>query len=335
MAELGFRTINEMVGHVARLKVNQEIAYWKYRELDLRPLLYKEPVGDEVGQYKSVPQDHGIEDILDRELISHAHPALTAAQRVTSTFPIKNTDRAVGTMLSYEIRKQWMGEGLPDASIQYRFRGSAGQSFGAFGAAGIEFTLEGEANDYFGKGLSGGRLIVVPDRGATFDPSTNIIIGNVAFYGATDGEAYIKGMAGERFAVRNSGVKTVVEGIGDHGCEYMTGGLVVVLGKTGKNFAAGMSGGMAYIHDADVDFIERLNSEMVELEALNEDDQQLLRQMLRNHFAYTSSKLALSMLNDWEQTLTKFIKVMPRDYKAVLERKKQKPNIGVKVAPMA
>ena len=335
MAELGFRTVNEMVGHVDRLKVNQEIAYWKYRELDLRPLLYKEPVGDEVGQYKRIPQDHGIDDILDRELIAHAQPALTAAQKVTSTFPIKNTDRAVGTMLSYEISKAWMGEGLPDASIQYRFRGSAGQSFGAFGAAGIEFTLEGEANDYFGKGLSGGRLIVVPDRGATFDPSTNIIIGNVAFYGATDGESYIKGMAGERFAVRNSGVKTVVEGIGDHGCEYMTGGLVVVLGKTGKNFAAGMSGGMAYIHDADGDFDERLNTEMVALEPLNEDDQQLLRQMLRNHFAYTSSKLALGMLNDWEQTLTQFIKVMPRDYKAVLERKREKPNIGVKVAPMA
>ncbi|MEO0874210.1 MAG: glutamate synthase-related protein, partial [Bacteroidota bacterium] len=335
MAELGFRTVNEMVGHVDRLKVNQQVAYWKYRELDLRPLLYKEPVGDEVGQYKRIPQDHGIDDILDRELIAHAQPALTAAQKVTSTFPIKNTDRAVGTMLSYEISKAWMGEGLPDASIQYRFRGSAGQSFGAFGAAGIEFTLEGEANDYFGKGLSGGRLIVVPDRGATFDPSTNIIIGNVAFYGATDGESYIKGMAGERFAVRNSGVKTVVEGIGDHGCEYMTGGLVVVLGKTGKNFAAGMSGGMAYIHDADGDFNERLNTEMVALEPLNEDDQQLLRQMLRNHFAYTSSKLALSMLNDWEQTLTQFTKVMPRDYKAVLERKKEKPNIGVKVAPMA
>ena len=335
MAELGFRTVNEMVGHVDRLKVNQEIAYWKYRELDLRPLLYKEPVGDEVGQYKRIPQDHGIDKILDRDLIAHAQPALTAAQRVTSTFSIKNTDRAVGTMLSYEISKQWMGEGLPDASIQYRFRGSAGQSFGAFGAAGIEFTLEGEANDYFGKGLSGGRLIVVPDRGATFDPATNIIIGNVAFYGATDGEAYIKGMAGERFAVRNSGVKTVVEGIGDHGCEYMTGGLVVVLGKTGKNFAAGMSGGMAYIFDEDKTFSERLNTEMVELEPLNTDDQQLLRQMIRNHFAYTSSKTALAMLNDWEQNLGKFVKVMPRDYKAVLERKQEKPNIGVKVAPMA
>lgn len=335
MAELGFRTVNEMVGHVDRLKVNQEIAYWKYRDLDLRPLLYKEPVGDEVGQYKKIPQDHGIDEILDRELINHAQAALTAAQRVTGIFPIKNTDRAVGTMLSYEISKQWMGEGLPDASIQYRFRGSAGQSFGAFGASGIEFTLEGEANDYFGKGLSGGRLIVVPDREASFTPAENIIVGNVAFYGATDGEAYIKGMAGERFAVRNSGVKTVVEGIGDHGCEYMTGGLVVILGQTGKNFAAGMSGGMAFVHDADGTFEQRVNGEMVDLEPLQEDDQQLLRQMLRNHFSYTSSKLALAMLNDWETTLQHFIKVMPRDYKAVLERKQEKPNIAVKVAPSA
>ncbi|MGH1435703.1 MAG: glutamate synthase large subunit [Lewinella sp.] len=335
MAELGFRTINEMVGHVERLKVNREVTYWKYRDLDLTPLLYKEAVGEEVGQYKKVVQDHGIDQILDRQLIAHAQPALLAAQHVKTTFPIKNTDRAVGTMLSYEISKVWKGDGLPDASIEYRFRGSAGQSFGAFGARGIEFVLEGEANDYFGKGLSGGRLIVVPDREATFDPAKNIIVGNVAFYGATDGEAYIKGLAGERFAVRNSGVKTVVEGIGDHGCEYMTGGLVVNLGETGKNFAAGMSGGMAYVYDPQKDFAERLNAEMVELEPLNGDDQELLRQMLRNHFAYTSSKTALDMLNDWEATLKVFTKVMPRDYKAVLERKQEKPAIGVKMAPTA
>ncbi|MEM1216470.1 MAG: glutamate synthase large subunit, partial [Bacteroidota bacterium] len=222
MAELGFRTVNAMVGHVEMLKVNRDVQYWKYRQLDLTTILYKEPVGEEVGQYKKVPQDHGIDQVLDRRLIAHARQALRGAQSVSSIFPIKNTDRAVGTMLSYEISKQWGGEGLPDACIQYRFQGSAGQSFGAFGANGLEFTLEGEANDYFGKGLSGARLIVVPDRHATFDPAENIIIGNVAFYGATDGEAYIKGRAGERFAVRNSGVKTVVEGIGDHGCEYMT-----------------------------------------------------------------------------------------------------------------
>ncbi|MEL7222103.1 MAG: glutamate synthase subunit alpha, partial [Bacteroidota bacterium] len=266
------------------------------------------------------------------KLIEHAKPALEAAQRVESTFPIKNTDRAVGTMLSYEISRQWYGEGLPDASIKYRFRGSAGQSFGAFGACGLAFTLEGEANDYFGKGLSGARLIVVPDRDATFEPSENIIIGNVAFYGATDGESYIRGTAGERFAVRNSGVKVVVEGIGDHGCEYMTGGLIVVLGDIGKNFAAGMSGGMAYLYNPEQKVEQKLNREMVELEKLGKDDEQLLRQMLRNHFAYTSSDIALAMLNDWEQTCKNFSKVMPRDYKAVLERKNEKPAIAVKVA---
>lgn len=335
MAQLGFRTVNDMVGHVEMLKVNKDVSYWKYRELDLKPILYKEPVGKEVGQYKQVEQDHGIRNVLDRRLIAHADLALNQAQSVTGSWPIKNTDRAVGTMLSHEISKRWYGEGLPDATIKYRFRGSAGQSFGAFGAPGIEFTLEGEANDYFGKGLSGGRLIVVPDRDATFQPSKNIIIGNVAFYGATNGEAYIRGMAGERFAVRNSGVKTVVEGIGDHGCEYMTGGLVVVLGDTGKNFAAGMSGGMAYVYNPDGHFDQKVNSEMVELEALSEDDQSLLRQMIRNHFSYTSSTLALDMLNEWDQVLPHFIKVMPRDYKAVLKRKKQKPNIGVKMAPIA
>jgi glutamate synthase (NADPH/NADH) large chain len=319
---------------VELLKVNQNIQHWKYRHLDLKPLLYKEPVGPSVGQYKQIPQDHGIEHVLDKKLIAHALPALEAAQVVKSIFPIKNTDRAVGTMLSHEISKAWQGEGLPDGSIQYRFRGSAGQSFGAFGANGIEFTLEGEANDYFGKGLSGGRLIVVPDREATFDPAANIIIGNVAFYGATSGEAYIKGMAGERFAVRNSGVKTVVEGIGDHGCEYMTGGLVVVLGATGKNFAAGMSGGMAFVHNPDGTFSRRLNTEMVELEPLDADDQVLLRLMLRNHFTYTSSQTALAMLNDWEATVAQFSKVMPRDYKAVLHRKNMKPNLNVKFAEM-
>jgi glutamate synthase (NADPH/NADH) large chain len=335
MADLGFRTVNEMVGHVELLKVNREIAYWKYRDLDLRPLLYKEPVGEEIGQYKKVVQDHGIDHVLDRQLITHAQPALLTARAVNAVFPIKNTDRAVGTMLSYEISKHWKGDGLPDATIRYHFQGSAGQSFGAFGACGLEFTLEGEANDYFGKGLSGGRLIVVPDRTATFDPAENIIIGNVAFYGATAGEAYIKGQAGERFAVRNSGVKTVVEGIGDHGCEYMTGGLVVNLGPTGKNFAAGMSGGMAYIYNPDQKLSLHLNTEMVELETLGTEDEQLLQQMLRNHFTYTSSKTAARMLEDWENTRQAFAKIMPRDYKAVLERKQERPDIAVKTAVLA
>ena len=332
MAELGFRTVDEMVGKVEMLKAKQQIEHWKYKTLDLSPILYKEPADETVGQYKKIPQDHGIDDVLDRKLIDHAGLSLEAANPVSSTFPIKNTDRAVGAMLSNEISKRWKGEGLPDACIQYRFRGSAGQSFGAFGAKGIEFTLEGEANDYFGKGLSGGRLIVVPDRDAKFTPEENIIIGNVAFYGATSGEAYIRGMGGERFCVRNSGVNTVVEGIGDHGCEYMTGGLVVVIGETGKNFAAGMSGGMAYIYNPEGKFEERVNAEMIDLDPLSDEDQDILRKMIRNHFSYTSSTVALDILNDWDQQKGHFVKVMPKDYKAVLAKKKAKPKVEVKLA---
>ncbi len=321
MAELGFRTINEMVGRTELLKVSQEIEHWKYRSLDLTPILFKEAVDESVGQYKKVAQDHGISDVLDRRLITHARAALEFAERVTGEFPIRNTDRAVGTMLSNEISRRYHAEGLPDACIDYHFRGSAGQSFGAFAARGLEFTLEGEANDYFGKGLSGARLVVLPDRTATFDPHENIIIGNVAFYGATSGEAYIKGWAGERFAVRNSGAKLVVEGLGDHGCEYMTGGLVVVLGETGKNFGAGMSGGMAFVHDPTDTFKQRLNTEMVDAEELNEIDRGLVRVMVENHFTYTNSRTAQTMLARWEEVVAEFVKVMPRDYKAILEQR--------------
>ncbi len=334
MADLGFRTVNEMVGKVEHLKMNSEVEHWKYRSLDLSPILYKEVADDSVGLYKRVAQDHGIADVLDRRLITTAKMALEEMEPVTGAFDIKNTDRSVGTMLSNEISRRFHGEGLPDGAIKFRFRGSAGQSFGAFSAKGIEFLLEGEANDYFGKGLSGARLIVVPDRVSTFDPHENIIIGNVAFYGGTSGEAYIKGMAGERFAVRNSGVKAVVEGLGDHGCEYMTGGVVVVLGGTGKNFGAGMSGGMAYIYDPGQAFEKNLNTEMCELEALNGFDRRLLQQLVRNHFTYTSSKRALDMLNDWENSFPHFVKVMPRDYKAVLEQKGEEPNVRVKVAEL-
>lgn len=335
MAELGFKTIDEMVGRVEMLRMKPTPKHWKYKALDLRPLLYKEPADESVGQYKCVAQDHGIDEVLDRQLIKYAALALREASPVNSSFPIKNTDRAVGAMLSYEISKRWMGEGLPDATIQYHFRGSAGQSFGAFLAKGAEFTLEGEANDYFGKGLSGGRLIITPDRTARFDPAENIIIGNVAFYGATSGEAYLRGRAGERFAVRNSGVKAVVEGIGDHGCEYMTGGTVVILGPTGKNFAAGMSGGIAYVFDPNGQLPQHLNTEMVALEPLEEEDFDLLRQMLRNHFSYTSSKLALGMLEHWEAESAHFVKVMPRDYKAVLAKKQEKHKVVVKMAALS
>ncbi|MEN0005085.1 MAG: glutamate synthase large subunit [Bacteroidota bacterium] len=332
MAELGFATVDEMVGQVELLKLKQNIDHWKYKQLDLSPILYKEPAHESIGLYKKVAQDHGIDQVLDHKLIRYAKLALTKGKVVESSFPICNTDRAVGTMLSHEISKQFGKEGLPDGTIQFNFRGSAGQSFGAFGAKGIQFMLEGEANDYFGKGLSGGRLIVVPDREAPFEASENIIIGNVAFYGATSGEAYILGCAGERFAVRNSGVKAVVEGIGDHGCEYMTGGLIVVLGPTGKNFAAGMSGGFAYIYDPDKKFYQNVNPEMVDLDPLSEYDKELLQQLVRNHFSYTGSKRALALLEDWATSLSSFIKVMPREYKAVLERKNEQPYVAVKVA---
>ncbi len=323
MASLGFQTVDEMVGKVELLKLKKNIDNWKYKLLDLSPILYKEPSGEDVKLHKSVEQDHGIEDVLDRKLIAYSKLALEEMQPINSIFPILNTDRATGAMLSNEISKRYKGEGLPDGTIQFRFRGSAGQSFGAFGAKGIEFTLEGEANDYFGKGLSGGRLIMVPDRDAQFVPEKNIIIGNVAFYGATSGAAYIKGMAGERFAVRNSGVRAVVEGIGDHGCEYMTGGLVVVLGITGKNFAAGMSGGVAYVYDLEKTFSEKCNTEMVGLDPMKKEDYKVVRTMIRKHFNYTSSKVALNILNNWETLKRHFVKIMPRDYKVVLEKRKK------------
>ncbi len=332
MAALGFRTVNEMVGKVEMLKLKKDIQYWKYRKLDLSPILYKEPADDSIAQYKKVEQDHGIDQVLDRKLIEYARFALNEKKRVESSFPIRNTDRAVGAMLSNEVSKQYGGDGLPDATIQFRFRGSAGQSFGAFAAPGLEFTLEGESNDYFGKGLSGGRLIVVPDREAKFEASENIIIGNVAFYGATSGEAYIRGMAGERFAVRNSGAKTVVEGIGDHGCEYMTGGIVIVLGETGKNFAAGMSGGIAYVYNPEGAFQRHVNTGMVDLDPMEEEDWNMLRTMIRNHFSYTSSPRALEILQDWDKYKMHFTKVMPRDYKAVLQKRKMKPVMDVKIA---
>ncbi|MEM9525328.1 MAG: glutamate synthase large subunit [Bacteroidota bacterium] len=332
MAELGYRTINEMVGKVEHLKMYAEAEHWIYKALDLSPILYKEIADETVGLYHKTEQDHELGDVLDRRLIAAATDALERVEPVTGAFDIVNTDRAVGTMLSNEISRRFHGEGLPDGAIKFNFRGSAGQSFGAFAAKGIEFFLEGESNDYFGKGLSGARLIVVPDRKAAFQAHDNIIIGNVAFYGATSGESYIKGMAGERFCVRNSGVKAVVEGIGDHGCEYMTGGLVVVLGDTGKNFGAGMSGGMAYIYDPKKTFATKLNDDMADLEVLNDFDRDLLKRMVENHRIYTKSATAQAMLENWEEEEGHFVKVMPRDYKRVLTEKAVEPSVEVKEA---
>ena len=318
MAELGFRTVAEMIGQAQLLEMRSDITNWKYKTLDLSALLYREPANLDVALYKQEDQDHGIDHVLDRQLIEIAQPALQHAESVYAEFPVQNINRTIGTMLSNEISKNFGGPGLPTNTIHFKFRGTAGQSFGAFTTAGVRLELEGDANDYFGKGLCGAELIVYPDRAATFKPEENSIVGNVSFYGATSGEAYIRGMAGERFAVRNSGAKVVVEGVGDHGLEYMTGGVAVVLGKTGRNFAAGMSGGVAYVYDADGTFPAKVNREMVSLEPLTDEDKIILRDFVEKHFQHTTSNVALALMQDWDAQLGKFVKVMPGDFKAAL-----------------
>ncbi len=320
MAELGFRTINEMIGQVDSLEMRDDITHWKYNNLDLSAVLYKATATD-TGLYKQEEQDHGIIDVLDWQLVKAAQPALDKKQRVEASFPIKNTDRTAGTILSNEITKKYKAEGLPEDTIHFTFTGTAGQSFGAFTTKGVTLELEGDANDYFGKGLSGAKLIIYPSRQASFIPEENILIGNVAFYGATSGEAYIRGKAGERFAVRNSGADVVVEGVGDHGCEYMTGGTAVILGSTGRNFAAGMSGGIAYVYDVNATFDQLCNKEMVDLDPLTQEDTRLLHDMITKHYAYTASSVAKFVLDDFENQLKNFTKVFPKDYKKVLKEK--------------
>ena len=322
MAQLGFRTVNEMVGRTDVLRVRQNIDHWKVKKLDLSPVLHREPAREHVGVYKQIEQDFELEKVLDWRLLEAAKAALDEAEPVQQRFIIRNTDRSVGALLSNEVSKKYQAKGLPEDTIHFNFKGSAGQSFGAFVAPGLRFELEGEANDYFGKGLSGGKLIVYPDHEATFKPEDNIIIGNVAFYGATSGEAYIRGQAGERFCVRNSGVKAVVEGVGDHACEYMTGGRVVVLGKTGRNFAAGMSGGIAYVFDSENDLERLCNKDMVELERMSEEDKHEAKEMIEKHFKYTGSDPAEWILENWEYASALFVKVMPKDYKTVLQKQK-------------
>lgn len=326
MAELGFRTVNEMVGQVQFLESKDNITHWKYSKLDLSPILYKEPEADFTGLYKQEEQDHGIADVLDWKLLETAKPALEKKERVFGSFNIKNTDRTVGTILSNEVTKRYKAEGLPEDTIHLKFTGTAGQSFGAFNTNGITLELEGDANDYFGKGLSGARLVVYPSKDAGFVPEDNILIGNVAFYGATSGEAFIRGKAGERFAVRNSGAVAVVEGIGDHGCEYMTGGRVVILGSTGRNFAAGMSGGIAYVYDVKGQFNTNCNKEMVDLDPVSQEDAQELFDLIQRHYAYTASSVARFVLDDFENQLQHFVKVFPSDYKKVLAQKKSELN---------
>ncbi|MBS1505022.1 MAG: glutamate synthase large subunit [Bacteroidetes bacterium] len=322
MAELGFRTVNEMVGQVDRLEMTEDREHWKVGNIDLSGLLFKEAMSLDTALFKQEEQDHGIENVLDKKLIQLAQPALKNVEPVKGEFRISNQDRSVGAMLSNEISKIYLGPGLPKDSVHVKFTGTAGQSFGAFTTGGVTFELEGDANDYFGKGLSGGKLILYPEKKITFNPSKNIIVGNVAFFGATSGEAYIRGMAGERFAVRNSGVKVVVEGVGDHGCEYMTGGTVVILGDTGRNFAAGMSGGVAYVWDVNKTFAKNCNMEMVSFDTLDAEDEEFLRDIIKNHQQYTGSELALHVLGYWPHSFKQFVKVMPTDYKAVLEKRK-------------
>jgi glutamate synthase (ferredoxin) len=319
MAKLGFRKVEEMVGRMDKLDIKQAVDHWKAKKLDLTPLLRLPKVPATVGTRKMQEQDHGLSQALDNELIVLAKDALDSRKPVRISRSIRNANRTVGTMLGSEVTRRYGGDGLPDDTIRIAFTGSAGQSFGAFLPKGITMTLEGDANDYFGKGLSGGRLAVFPPDTAGFIPEENIIVGNVALYGATAGEAFIRGVAGERFCVRNSGATAVVEGVGDHGCEYMTRGTVVVLGKTGRNFAAGMSGGIAYVLDEAGDFRERCNLDMVELESFEDkEEEQMVRRLIERHAKATGSARARAILQDWQRQRGRFRKVMPLEYRRVL-----------------
>jgi glutamate synthase (ferredoxin) len=329
MAELGFRKVTEMIGRTDILEPKKAVEHWKAKGIDFSKILYQPEVGPEVGRYRQIDQDHGLEKSLDlTKLLDLCKPAIERGEKVEVSLPIINVNRVVGTILGNEITKRhW--EGLPEDTVRLKFQGSAGQSLGAFVPKGVTIELEGDANDYLGKGLSGGKIIVYPPSASTFVAEDNMIAGNVALYGATAGEVYIRGMAGERFAVRNSGVDTVVEAVGDHGCEYMTGGRVIVLGPTGRNFAAGMSGGVAYILDEAGDFKTRCNTQMVGLETVDAADAEELHAAIKRHADYTKSQKAFKVLALWDEMLPKFVKVMPKDYKRVLSALKKAQDEGL------
>jgi glutamate synthase domain-containing protein 3 len=356
MAELGFKTVNEMIGQTQMLEFADVSSHWKAKNIDLSVILYNPDMGPDVAIYHSEKQDHGLEAAIDNQLIKLAQPALDSGAKGFHELPIKNTNRTVGTTLSGKVAKKYGFAGLPDDTITFKFTGSAGQSFGCFLARGITLLLEGDANDYVGKGLSGGRIAVFPPKDALdkgYKAEQNIIAGNVICYGAIAGEVYLRGVVGERFCVRNSGVHAVVEGVGDHGCEYMTGGRVVVIGPTGRNFAAGMSGGIAYVYDEDGTFRDRCNHDMVSLESPDKpEDIDTIRRLLENHARLTDSPIAKGILKEWDATnmvsvrplveerpggadgnrvggagpgprphpLQWFVKVMPNDYRRVLEK---------------
>ena len=346
MAEMGFRTINEMIGQTDMLDTDAAIEHWKAKGLDFSKLFFKPEEAARVDIHRTTDQDHPIKDILDHKFIAVAKSALEDGTPVQAEFPIRNTDRTAGTMLSGEIARKYGHDGLPDDTIWLKLKGVAGQSFGAWAAHGVTLDLEGEGNDYVGKGLSGGKLIVRPAPESGINPDESMIVGNTVLYGAVTGECYFRGIAGERFAVRNSGAIAVVEGTGDHGCEYMTGGIVVVLGETGRNFAAGMSGGIAYVLDETGGFEGRCNLAMVDLEPVegeaeemeklhlsdNEShglvdvradmtrfDAERLRQLIQNHAHYTASTRAQHILDNWDEYLPKFVKVMPVEYRRALQ----------------
>jgi glutamate synthase (NADPH/NADH) large chain len=349
MAKLGFRTVNEMIGRSDKLDMQRTLNHWKTQGLDYSRVFYKPEVDDATAIYNSESQDHGLDQALDHTLIAAAQPALQNGQPVVIDTPIHNINRTFGAMLSGEVAKRYGHKGLPDDTIAIRVKGTAGQSFGSFLAQGISIELEGEGNDYVGKGMSGGRIAIYQPKDCPITPSENIIVGNTVLYGAISGECYFSGVAGERFAVRNSGAVAVVEGVGDHGCEYMTGGVVVVLGQTGRNFAAGMSGGIAYVLDEEGDFEKRCNMAMVELEPVLEEDDimesfahqggdlethgrvhimsdmtrndaQRLKHFIEQHKRYTNSARAQHILDNWQTYLPRFVKVMPVDYREALKQ---------------
>jgi glutamate synthase (NADPH/NADH) large chain len=329
MAMLGYRTMDEMIGHVECLDTRAAVDHWKASGLDIEPILMvpQNPYGQTMIQ--SVEQDHELEAALDQELIAQSQAAITDGTKVKIESAIRNINRTTGTLLGHEVTKVWKGAGLPDGTIDITFTGSAGQSFGAFVPSGIQMRLVGDTNDYLGKGLSGGRLIVYPDPAAPFAAENQVIAGNVIAYGATAGEIFLRGNVGERFCVRNSGALAVSEGVGDHGCEYMTGGRVVVLGPTGRNFGAGMSGGIAFIYDGTGDFAERVNYDMVQLEDLSDDDRSWLHDTILRHRDFTGSAVADGILTSWAVEVSKFRKVMPTDYKRVLTVIEQSEEAGL------
>ena len=326
LAALGFRSLAEAIGRVDVLNTTPAEQHWKAHGLDLRPILHMPDVPTDTPLHNVTGQDHALDRALDQMLIKICQPALKNREAVRASLKIRNVNRTVGTILGHEVTKATRGEGLPDGTIDITFEGSAGQSFGAFLPAGITLRLEGDSNDYLGKGLSGGRIVVRPPRTATFVAEDNIIAGNVIGYGATSGELFIRGQVGERFCVRNSGATAVVEGLGDHGCEYMTGGVAVVLGRTGRNVAAGMSGGIGYFLDLDE---SRLNTEMVDALRPSEADLDLVRSLVRRHHEETESAVAAGLLADWKTAGRRFTKVLPRDYARVLAAREQAESEGL------